>query len=201
MSIQLSMRKPCGRVPKGAGENELVEEYMPYAASLAKRVWRGLPAAVDYDDILSSAREGLLDAARRFDGSQDVDFKTFTHYRIKGAIYDGLRKSGWLPRRLYAKVRSEGTASGFPISLGKSNDMEIADVGSSGVERRAELVRIMKNMRDSIGALPERERHLILMYYFQNKTLEEIGEKLGLSKSWTSRLHARALSNLFSDEW
>lgn len=181
-------------------ENELVEEYMPYAASLAKRVWRSLSPAVDYDDVLCNARAGLLDAARRFDGSQEVDFKTFTHYRIKGAIYDGLRKSGWLPRRLYAKVKSEGTASGFPASLDKSNDMEIADVNSSGVERRAEFMRIMRNMRDSIGALPERERHLILMYYFQNKTLEEIGEKLGLSKSWTSRLHARALSHLFSDE-
>ena len=173
---------------------------MPYAASLAKRVWLSLSRAVDYDDELCNARAGLLDAARRFDGSQDVDFKTFTHYRIKGAIYDGLRKSGWLPRRLYAKVKSEGTANGFPVSLGESNDMEVADVNSSGVERRAEFMQIMRNMRDSIGALPERERHLILMYYFQNKTLEEIGEKLGLSKSWTSRLHARALSNLFSDE-
>jgi len=35
------------------------------------------------------------------------------------------------------------------------------------------------------------------MYYFQSKTLEEIGDKLGLSKSWTSRLHARALALLF----
>jgi DNA-directed RNA polymerase specialized sigma subunit len=35
------------------------------------------------------------------------------------------------------------------------------------------------------------------MYYFQNKTLEEAGQKLGLSKSWTSRLHARALGLLF----
>ena len=35
------------------------------------------------------------------------------------------------------------------------------------------------------------------MYYFQNKTLEEAGAELGLSKSWTSRLHARALELLF----
>ena len=35
------------------------------------------------------------------------------------------------------------------------------------------------------------------MYYFQNKTLEDAGTDLGLSKSWTSRLHARALELLF----
>ena len=35
-----------------------------------------------------------------------------------------------------------------------------------------------------------------MMYYFQNRTLEEAGERLGLSKSWTSRLHVRALEAL-----
>ena len=52
-------------------------------------------------------------------------------------------------------------------------------------------------MRKAIGTLPEKEKQLVKMYYFQNKTLEEIGERLNLSKSWTSRLHARALSLLF----
>ena len=33
-------------------------------------------------------------------------------------------------------------------------------------------------------------------YYFHHKTLEEAGAKLGLSKSWTCRVHARALKSL-----
>ena len=52
-------------------------------------------------------------------------------------------------------------------------------------------------MKEAIESLPDKERKLIKMYYFQNKTLEESGEDLGLSKSWTSRLHARALEILF----
>ncbi len=45
--------------------------------------------------------------------------------------------------------------------------------------------------------MPEKEKQLVMMYYFQNKTMEDIGERLGLSTSWTSRLHARALALLF----
>ena len=52
-------------------------------------------------------------------------------------------------------------------------------------------------MKESIESLPDKERKLVKMYYFQNKTLEEAGTDLGLSKSWTSRLHARALEILF----
>jgi RNA polymerase sigma factor for flagellar operon FliA len=34
------------------------------------------------------------------------------------------------------------------------------------------------------------------LYYFADKTLEEAGAALGLSKSWASRLHARAVGLL-----
>jgi RNA polymerase sigma factor for flagellar operon FliA len=34
------------------------------------------------------------------------------------------------------------------------------------------------------------------MYYFEEKTLEEAGGALGLSKSWACRLHARAVDLL-----
>ena len=65
------------------------------------------------------------------------------------------------------------------------------------IEHKAEFQKIKEFMRQAIEELPEKERKLIKMYYFQNKTLEEAGQKLGLSKSWTSRLHARALGLLF----
>jgi len=212
----------------------LISQYMPYAASIASRVCQSLSSAVDYDEVLCNARLGLLEAAKRFDCGQEVDFRTFAYYRIKGAIYDGLRRSGWLPRTLYAKIKFEeaaneylqnrslgsvreqshyethdkveensvtetvnSLASIYIISLDASEDLEVADTNSASVEQRTEFMQIRKHMRDAIGTLPEKEKQLIMMYYFQNKTLEEVGEKLGLSKSWTSRLHGRALSLLF----
>ena len=51
-------------------------------------------------------------------------------------------------------------------------------------------------VRQAVESLPEKERQLMQMYYFQGKTLEEAGTQLGLSKSWASRLHARAIDVL-----
>ncbi|MBI2343183.1 MAG: sigma-70 family RNA polymerase sigma factor [Deltaproteobacteria bacterium] len=212
--------------------NELVKQYFPYATSIANRVSQSLSADVDYDDVLCNARLGLLEAAKRFDETQDVDFRTFAYYRIKGAIYDGLRKSGWIPRSLYAKLKFEeaandymrqksiqqsipvdGTssppdeeeqitqtvnslASIYVISLDANEDLDVEDENHVDVEQRAALHQIRNHMREAISALPPKEKQLIMMYYFQNRTLEEAGARLHLSKSWTSRLHARALEML-----
>lgn len=211
--------------------DDIINQYMPYASSIASRVCQSLSSAVDYEEVLCNARLGLLEAAKRFDNSQDVDFKTFAYYRIKGAIYDGLRRSGWLPRTLYAKIKFEEAANEFLqnrslnnapvkstaydteenavtetvnslasiyiISLDASEDLDVEDTASGNIEQRTEFMQVRRHMRDAIGSLPEKEKQLVMMYYFQNRTLEEVGERLGLSKSWTSRLHARALALLF----
>jgi RNA polymerase sigma factor for flagellar operon FliA len=205
----------------------LVDQYMPYATSIANRVSKSLSLTVEYEDMLCNARVGLLDAAKRFDEKQNIDFRTFAYYRIKGAIYDGLRKSGWLPRSVYARLKFEEAsndylqyvsennvqtaekvsdkdisdtvntlASSYIISLDANEDMDVEDTAQEDLEKRAEYHQIRNHMRDALTSLPPKEKQLIMMYYFQNKTLEEAGEKLNLSKSWISRMHARALDML-----
>ncbi len=233
---------PSGRAPaeqrlsaKGQKEiqkrNKLVEQYLPYATSIAGRVMQTLSSAVDFDDVMCNARLGLIEAAQKFDPSLNVDFKTFSYYRIKGAIYDGLRKTGWIPRALYAKIKFEqasneylqylaerqgatarliedemaelydtvnSLASIYVISIDASEEgTEIEDQKSKNIEQSAEFQQVKELMKEAIESLPDKERKLIKLYYFQNKTLEEAGEMLGLSKSWTSRLHARSLEFLF----
>lgn len=214
-----------------AEHDALIEKYLPFAASVANKVARVLSSDVDYDDILCNARLGLLEAARRFDSRFNVDFKTFAYYRIKGAIYDGLRKTGWIPRSLYSKMKFDQTANDYlqtitekvadgteavkqdvdsmmdtinnlasiyVMSLDGMEDFEVEDQAAlRNVEHKAEFQKIKEKMRDAIESLPDKERKLIKMYYFQNRTLQDIGERLNLSKSWTSRLHARALEILF----
>ena len=51
-------------------------------------------------------------------------------------------------------------------------------------------------LRDLVGKLPETEKTLILLTYFEGKTLTEAAEKIGKSKSWASRVHARVLEKL-----
>lgn len=222
-------KKAASKANPEATRDALVEKYLPYATSIAAKVVRTLSADIDFDDVLCNARLGLLEAAERYDPKYKVDFKTFAYYRIRGAIYDGLRKTGWLPRSLYSKIKFEQAANDYletqstgsqaefferelkgvresmnalagiyVMSVDAAEDMELEDqAADKKIEQQAEFQKIKTLICDCIDALPDKERKLIKMYYFRNMTLEEIGDNLGLSKSWTSRLHARSLELLF----
>jgi RNA polymerase sigma factor for flagellar operon FliA len=49
-----------------------------------------------------------------------------------------------------------------------------------------------------VDTLPNIEEKLIRLVYFEGATLQEAGDSLGISKSWASRLHTRALEHLAS---
>lgn len=51
-------------------------------------------------------------------------------------------------------------------------------------------------LRETVRQLPEKERTLIQLTYFEGKTLTETAAQLGKSKSWASRVHARILEKL-----
>lgn len=50
--------------------------------------------------------------------------------------------------------------------------------------------------RDAVAQLPERHRIIVQALYFEGRRLEDVGEDLGISKSWASRLHTQALDKL-----
>ena len=49
---------------------------------------------------------------------------------------------------------------------------------------------------DAIARLPEREKLVIALYYYENLTLREIGEVLGVTESRVSQLHTKAILRL-----
>jgi RNA polymerase sigma factor FliA len=51
---------------------------------------------------------------------------------------------------------------------------------------------------DAIAALPEREKLVVALYYYENLTLREIGEVLGVTESRVSQLHTKAALRLRS---
>lgn len=86
---------------------EVLERFnaeLSLAETIAKHMARSIGGAVPFDDLLSAAREGLFDAARKFDTSRQVPFGAYANSRIRGAIVDSLRKMGPLPRSLYARI-------------------------------------------------------------------------------------------------
>jgi RNA polymerase sigma factor for flagellar operon FliA len=69
-------------------------------------------------------------------------------------------------------------------------DPDGRDVTPEDLLGEAELVARVKAV---VARLPDQERTLVERYYFGGQTLDEAAASLGLSKSWGSRLHARAI--------
>jgi RNA polymerase sigma factor FliA len=57
---------------------------------------------------------------------------------------------------------------------------------------------VKDRLTDGISSLPEREQLVIALYYYENLTLREIGEVLGVTESRVSQLHTKAVMRLKS---
>lgn len=219
--------------PKALPRQVLIEKYMPYVRSIAGKIKKTVAKEIDFEDLVEYGMIGLLEAADRYDPQFGANFMTFAYYRIRGAIYDGLRGMGWMSRSEYARARFEeraneylsqvaaaqesgteapanpfehavqdlasavqGLAAVYITTIDGTEGLQIKDEGSPGAEENLGLEQARSLVRETIKKLSEQERQLLEMYYYKEMSLQEVGEKLGLSKSWTSRLHARVIDKL-----
>lgn len=63
-------------------------------------------------------------------------------------------------------------------------------------EKYAEISEVKEILADSIGKLPEKEKTVISMYYFEELTLKEISAIMKVSESRISQLHTKAILRL-----
>lgn len=71
----------------------------------------------------------------------------------------------------------------------------IVDEATSPEDRTAN-VEVARALRECVATLPERERTLVERHYFDGEPFDAIARDLGVSKSWASRLHDRAVRAL-----
>ncbi len=86
---------------------ELVERHLDYASALARQIHAKLPAHVDFAELEQYARLGLVEAANKFDPARGAQFTTFAYYRIRGAVFDGLRRMTGVPHSVFARAASQ----------------------------------------------------------------------------------------------
>ncbi len=74
----------------------------------------------------------------------------------------------------------------------------LEDPGGIDPEAEAQTSELKDRLAEAIEHLPERERLVIALYYYENLTLREIGEVLGVTESRVSQLHTKAVIGLRS---
>lgn len=218
--------------------HEMIVQYTPYVRSIASKIKKTLSKDIEFDDLVEYGMIGLLEAAERYNPNAGANFMTFSFYRIRGAIYDGLRGMGWLNRTEYARVRYEEKANLylaqvvedkvlaeatnnhaaesfeglktdakqeklvshlatiFVTTMEGMENLQVKDENTPAPDSNIEQTQMRKQVKRAIAKLNTEEKSLLDLYYFRELSLEEVGKRLGLSKSWTSRLHARVIERL-----
>jgi RNA polymerase sigma factor for flagellar operon FliA len=74
----------------------------------------------------------------------------------------------------------------------------IRDPQAVDPEAAIDTVELKDRLAEAIESLPDRERLVIALYYYENLTLREIGEVLGVTESRVSQLHTKAVLRLRS---
>jgi len=69
----------------------------------------------------------------------------------------------------------------------------LQDDSSAGPATRAEDNELLEVLREAIRELPERERLVISLYYYEELTMKEIGRVLEVSESRVSQMHVKAI--------
>jgi RNA polymerase sigma factor for flagellar operon FliA len=194
-----------------------------------------LQLAMTNDELASFGNEGLLRAARSFDASRGVPFRCWATLRIRGAMLDGVRASGTLPRRVYRRMKqieaadeiqdalveedaarpvvppaeadlrlsryvaSMATAMALASRDVRHDDVESVAADAPTPEEQAASAELEVAMKEAVDALPEQDRLVVRRFYFEEASLDEIGKELGVSKSWASRIHTRAVAAITRD--
>ena len=63
-------------------------------------------------------------------------------------------------------------------------------------EELLENAQLRETLADAIARLPDREKIVVSLYYYDHLTLREIGEVLGVTESRVSQLHTKAILRL-----
>jgi RNA polymerase sigma factor for flagellar operon FliA len=197
-------------------DNRLLAEYLPLVRTIAasiQRAQRRMPG-LELDDLYQDGCLGLLDAVRRRDPERMETFKAFASARIRGRILDGLRTQylEWRSARVRAArcgrcphhqagsdvVRCAADRCPHAMAEVSLEDLglvtPLAVVVSAGVPDHF----LIERLRQCLGKLSARDKNIIWAYYFDGRTLEDIGQMMlpTLSKARVSQLHAEILCRL-----
>lgn len=160
-----------------------VERMFLETTGLAKRIAAEVTRnQADHDDFVQFALLGLWNAARRFDSSLGVPWVNWAAMQVRRAVLDGMRTTFRVKRGPHRRgdVTQFLNIDVFDVaSLENNNDAMAREAVAAEVER-----------------LDDRERALVYGHYYAARRLDEISAAIGISKSWGTRIHQRAIRKL-----
>jgi len=173
----------------------LIERNLRLVAHIAKK-FEG--TGEDPDDLISIGTIGLIKAVNTFDPSKGTKLATYAAKCIENEILMYLR----------ALKKSAHEVSLFdPIGVDKEgNEVTLVDILGTDPEAVAETVERdyeYERVKRHLARLDAREREVLELRYgilgSVRRTQREIARKLGISRSYVSRIEKKAIRKLISE--
>lgn len=155
-------------------------------------------AVVDYlrdvDQVSRPKRRlygrGLIAADRLAQrlGREPEDFEVSEEIGMEVEEYQNLLKDVW--QRSVLSLDSAQTEDG------RNLHEVVSDADNPLPDHRMAKEPIIMRLLNKVDDLPDRERQAVLLYFFEDLTLKDVGDQLGLSEARTSQIVAAAVSRI-----
>ena len=174
-----------------AARQRLIEHNLRLVAHIIKKRYAN---AREQEDLVSIGTIGLIKAVDTFDGSKGPRIATYAARCIENEIlmhFRGLKKT---ERDVSLSEPIDTDSEGHPLTL--MDVLAQEDTISEDLERRQALMRLGDYINE---CLEPRERQILCLRYGLGcaaLTQWQVAERLGISRSYVSRLETRALDKL-----
>jgi RNA polymerase sigma factor for flagellar operon FliA len=192
-----------------ATRERCIRELFPLVKTIAKRMHRLIPRA-DTGDLVGDGCIGLIRAVDSYNPRYGRSLKGYARDAIKSAMLNGLRRMDPVPERTRTILRNADRHSpqydrarfihyrSLPLSLDaplpKGEEAPLDTAADPALVVSAKCER--EYLRALVDDLPERERRLILAYYYGRLSLGRISKSFEISSQRASQLHLKALARL-----
>ena len=161
---------------------KIITEYAPLVKLVAGRLSMYLGYNVEYEDLVSYGIFGLIDAIDQIDFNKNVKFDISV---------DEL--DTWTGQTKITNLVSleDFVEQGSEIKMDASHNSQFEQP-----EKVIEKAELAKMLEKAIDELTEKERSVVLFYYYEDLSLKEISKVLEVSESRVSQLHTKAIQKM-----
>lgn len=144
----------------------LIMDHISYAATIASKYYR---EEDEWTEIYAVATEGLIEAAAKYDESQNDSFIGYAKPRVTGAVLN------------YKNPVRNGTMNMYNLTL----TADILDKVSATNENKVhdELVHdCVTAMYSTLEDMTKKQREVMLALYVRGDTMENVAKRMGVQK-------------------
>ena len=175
-----------------AARNKLISHNLRLVAHIVKKYYQANPAK---DDLISIGTIGLIKAIDSFKCTKGARFGTYGAKCIQNEILMYFRSQKKLASEVSMNETIETDRDGNPLTY--MDIIKVDDTIADDIDLRIKLEKVSADIK---SVLNKREREIIVLRYGLASeaplTQREVAEKLGISRSYVSRIEKTSLEKL-----